>query len=220
MLLALPHSEGGAGARASYRGGSGGASACVSRMRRIRASWRATVRRAQPELHRDLVARLALHSQHRQPSATRRHPDVQATDSTPRRPWRRNRALARSRRLGPGYRRHCRRRRRDLGRGRRSVASRTMAVPALLASWRRACAMTFRVVVTTSRLQRSSRSASWGNWPRANPAHRLSKALRAASSSSLPASGPATCAAAIAPAPPSGRSTAPRARCAAQGRPL
>ena len=69
-----------------------------------------------------------------------------------------------------------------------SLAGRTWPPPRFCRSWRRACALTFRVVMTTRSRQRSSRSASCGNFPRASPRNRLSKALKAASSSSLAAS--------------------------------
>ena len=57
----------------------------------------------------------------------------------------------------------------------RSAAGRTEPPPRFSRSCRRVWAITLRVVITTRSRQRSSRSPSWGNRPRARPAHRLSK---------------------------------------------
>ena len=118
------------------------------------------------------------------PCAGRRRLSGRAACDIPRRPWRRTQGSAPSRRPWRG----AGRRRRRLPA--KSAAGRTFPPPRFWRSWRRAWAMALRVVITTSSRQRSSRSASWGNRPRARPAHRLSKALNAASSSSLPASRP------------------------------
>ena len=59
-----------------------------------------------------------------------------------------------------------------------------MASPPLLANWRSSWPKTLRRVMTTSRRQRSSRSASCGKRPSVAPRQKLPKVLNAASSSS------------------------------------
>ena len=129
----------------------------------------------------DLVGGVALHPIEGDSAGAARPRGERAAAASPRRPWPRTRASAPARPDGRGV---VSLRLESPSGPECARSTRLKAPPRFRARRRSVWAEAFLAVITTSSFQRSSRSPSSVNRPRASPAQKLSKALRAASSSS------------------------------------